>query len=719
MDANGLMESWRVAVSPFFANKEGRLDGPAGDLELHTAAKTGSVTECARLLNEGAEVRAQNPWSGMQALHFAAMRGSVEICRILDSHGADANAKNFRRCTPLHVASMLGHVEVVRVLLDAVLLNGADVHARTDIGITALHFAAANGHPGVCCLLIAAGADTNAKDDSLSAPLHAAVSDGHANVCRILIEEHTTDIDIRGDQDFTPLHIAATHGHIHICRMLITHGANTSARTAIGLHGNPTPLEIAAGGRGCPGHIDVCRMLLNEDRGNLGFTIGRGRLLHAAARGGNIDICRMLIVEFGADASVRDHHLSTPLHSAAQHHGSTDICHMLVKEFNADVDARNDTQSTPLHVAAVHANTSTCMVLVYVGADLQALDMEQNTAADAVFYISADRGQRSCCSAQEAGARAQLSLHLKYSGGVHRLHCTGPHSLQRTPSLPPLLWNGTTETEKRVVIDEMQEGWLTKVAEGQAHARVGLTLRGKDGWPGIYDGKLSTDTLVHILGFVFGGTSAHALACLSTVPLPRSLGTGAVAVPSSPVVLMSYALAMTLHKHPSRPVDTLASMQREVLKAATDANCEWLCDYCKFIEERYEWKKRPSPQCEQCGKEGMIDMLECSKCQLMRYCSQECQTIAWSIHHAHLQSHVQSRRQANVKAAVDVLAGGVVMWLARYLGILTTEMLNLWWGLVLLVLFFCVIPYICERRERQHVRDISAEREMASCCMQD
>jgi hypothetical protein len=60
------------------------------------------------------------------------------------------------------------------------------------------------------------------------------------------------------------------------------------------------------------------------------------------------------------------------------------------------------------------------------------------------------------------------------------------------------------------MLDEMQEQWLATVAEGCAHARVGLTLRGA------FNGGLSTRMLLHVMGYVFGGTQAHLQSCIST-----------------------------------------------------------------------------------------------------------------------------------------------------------------------------------------------------------
>jgi hypothetical protein len=60
------------------------------------------------------------------------------------------------------------------------------------------------------------------------------------------------------------------------------------------------------------------------------------------------------------------------------------------------------------------------------------------------------------------------------------------------------------------MLDEMQAQWLASVAEGCAHARIGLTLRGA------FRGGLSTCMLLHVMGYVFGGTLAHLQSSIST-----------------------------------------------------------------------------------------------------------------------------------------------------------------------------------------------------------
>jgi hypothetical protein len=189
------------------------------------------------------------------------------------------------------------------------------------------------------------------------------------------------------------------------------------------------------------------------------------------------------------------------------------------------------------------------------------------------------------------------------------------------------------------MLDEMQAQWLARVAEGCAHARVGLTLRGA------FRGGLSTCMLLHVMGYVFGGTLAHLQSCISTgrVAAARELATqtaassaavdGATAaaevvgaVPaakrsevgdtgrgglmqepaqheqeqlSPTLVLVSYTLALAATPAPqpvgSSSTDVMGDEARQHLQAAlarlaaesAEGGCEWLQAYCNFLQQRH------------------------------------------------------------------------------------------------------------------------------------
>jgi hypothetical protein len=191
------------------------------------------------------------------------------------------------------------------------------------------------------------------------------------------------------------------------------------------------------------------------------------------------------------------------------------------------------------------------------------------------------------------------------------------------------------------MLDEMQAQWLARVAEGCAHARVGLTLRGA------FSGALSTRMLLHVMGYVFGGTLAHLQSCISTVRVAAARGSGlatqaaaalpvvdgatvaaeaAGAVPSakrsevgdtgrggpmqepaqheqeqlSPkLALVSHALALAATPA-HQPADcswavVMGAEARQHLQAAlarlaaesAEGGCEWLQAYCDFLQRRH------------------------------------------------------------------------------------------------------------------------------------
>ena len=100
-------------------------------------------------------------------LHDAAREGnSAEIIRLLDAL-ADIHARTEEGITPLHMAAIFGRSEAITLLLNA----GVDVDARGEGGITPLHGAAHEGQSEAITLLLNAGADARLQDNCGLTPL--------------------------------------------------------------------------------------------------------------------------------------------------------------------------------------------------------------------------------------------------------------------------------------------------------------------------------------------------------------------------------------------------------------------------------------------------------------------------------------------------------------------------------------------------------------------
>ncbi len=100
-------------------------------------------------------------------IHQAAYDGDIQAVKQHLVDGTDVNAQDNDGVTSLHNAAFNGHKEIIEQLI----AKGADVNAKDNIGLTPLHLAAVNGHKEIAELLIAAGTDVNAKDEDGKTPL--------------------------------------------------------------------------------------------------------------------------------------------------------------------------------------------------------------------------------------------------------------------------------------------------------------------------------------------------------------------------------------------------------------------------------------------------------------------------------------------------------------------------------------------------------------------
>jgi hypothetical protein len=169
-----------------------------------------------------------------------------------------------------------------------------------------------------------------------------------------------------------------------------------------------------------------------------------------------------------------------------------------------------------------------------------------------------------------------------------------------------LLWNDTDQQEQEEVLNEMQAQWLTKVGEGCAHSRVGLTL-----WS-VYGGRICAGLLTKIMSYMLEGTELYLLSCVSRTRVAPNLLAGTVFQQQQQqqqqqqrpprLALASHALALKathtksdgplslLHRL-ARPVQQqqLAVFRTTLMAVAEDVEvgCEWLYAYCQFLQQRH------------------------------------------------------------------------------------------------------------------------------------
>ncbi|KAJ8920889.1 hypothetical protein NQ315_015682 [Exocentrus adspersus] len=92
---------------------------------------------------------------------------------------------------------------------------------RDSAGYTALHYAARNGHIGVCQCLIENGADVNSVTRvGKATALCRAASAGKKNIVEYLLSKKA-DASIQDSDGKTALHRAAESKHLSICQILL------------------------------------------------------------------------------------------------------------------------------------------------------------------------------------------------------------------------------------------------------------------------------------------------------------------------------------------------------------------------------------------------------------------------------------------------------------------------------------------------------------------
>ncbi len=152
----------------------------------------------------------------MPPLHWAVVRGDrKDVRRLLQADAAAARRRDALERTPLHYAAMRGDPVLVQVLLVA----GAEVNAKDWLRITALHLACREGDVPVAQELIRAGADVNAPDTDGSRPVHVAACSGSVRLLDVLFQAGAR-LDLKDVSGETPVARAQRCGQAAAVRYL-------------------------------------------------------------------------------------------------------------------------------------------------------------------------------------------------------------------------------------------------------------------------------------------------------------------------------------------------------------------------------------------------------------------------------------------------------------------------------------------------------------------
>jgi ankyrin repeat protein len=443
---------------------------------LHMAAQNGHADVVDLLLARGADPNVADKL-GTTPLMLAALSGDPKTVTALLDGGADPNARETARGeTALMFAAASGRADAANVLLD----RGGDWRPTTKVfDWTKLpkddpRLASGDAHPIKAAKAPAAARPMPEDEEEsggrgaprppsyveivgtqggLSAMMFAA-RQGHEGVVRALVEHHADVNQTDPGDGTTALMIATVNGRFDVAMYLLEHGADPNLAQRNGV----APLYAALDARWAPKseypnplyytaqHVDYMQLLRTLlDRGADPNTRLRSKVWYTnqnndqsgldetgatpfwrAAYAADIDAMRLL-VEHGADPSIpttfpghsryedaqtdpsdREDRSGlppaqlggpsiTPLLAAAgegygwsftaNHHryaptGLLAAVKYLVDDLHADVNARDADNNTALHNAAARGDNEMIRYLVSKGADVKAVNRKGQTVAD-------------------------------------------------------------------------------------------------------------------------------------------------------------------------------------------------------------------------------------------------------------------------------------------------------------------------------------------------
>jgi ankyrin repeat protein len=198
-------------------------------------------------------------------------------------------------------------------MVELLLLHGANHLEDDHHGASLLHWAAGTGNLRAVRALLKAG-----QEDGT--PVHDVIaSDQVAKDGATVLHWAACGVTSQG--------VFGTGGHLEICRLLLDEGGKNLANQATYSHNSP--LEWAA----WAGSLEVVKLLIEEYGADPHFCSDSGNVAHWACAGGSLDVCRYLADTCGVDFCIPNKVRGwTPLNLASSEY-HPDVAEWLVQRF--------------------------------------------------------------------------------------------------------------------------------------------------------------------------------------------------------------------------------------------------------------------------------------------------------------------------------------------------------------------------------------------------
>ena len=380
---------------------------PGGETPLMTASRTGATGAVNSLLSADARVNEVEGSRGQTALMWAAAQGHHEVVEALLLHGADVSARSKIRRRLMHAAST-----------NASQYDQGVIWNRG--GFTPLLFTARHGHISSALLLLSAGAVIDQPAPTGASPLVIATHSGQSEFAAYLLEAGA-DPNSMG-AGYSPLHAAILRGDGDLVKKLLAYGANPNARLQAGTPVrrasqdwamNPslvsaTPYWLAAHFH----DVDIMRDLVSAGADPHLATLERWQSVFERAGGvgpphvGGGFIPPLLAAVRGPAG--RGRFFNTSLRNPDREELEVLSATRVAIDFGADVNATDLRGDTPLHGAAQRNFTSVVSLLVDHGANLNVQDQSGRSPLDLAKAAEATRARVNDPSRYPQGNSAEI-----------------------------------------------------------------------------------------------------------------------------------------------------------------------------------------------------------------------------------------------------------------------------------------------------------------------
>ncbi|KAJ8664437.1 hypothetical protein QAD02_006099 [Eretmocerus hayati] len=325
--------------------------GVFGLSHFHIACLRGHIVAARRLIRMGADVNEAVReksffWSGYTPLHFAVECQSTEIVQLLLDCGASLKAKDARSFTALHLAHELRNEAIIDVLLAAHMYefeNPVDLS-----GLSHFHIACTRNNPSIVEFFLKQGCDVNSGDWDRLLPLNLAIEYECPDVVESLLLHNAKVIDhpmYRGNI----LCWAYFIGNERIINLLISNNNEIDRNKFIMTEMHNFHRAFVQFDEG------KITQLLNRPHEDL-ITILDTPIwhsltpLHIAVMQSSVEVVRLLRI-CGANVTMQDRKLRTPLHLAFEYASEDDLVSMIDDLISIEENPADSHGLTHFHIA--------------------------------------------------------------------------------------------------------------------------------------------------------------------------------------------------------------------------------------------------------------------------------------------------------------------------------------------------------------------------------